>query len=305
MEIIFLSGLPCSGKTSYYEETLKPTLLPDHKYVNADDLKELMYNYDPTVVGMYASEAIKAAGDLVIRLLQTKVDQIVMDAGSINSSYTPSLLAFAKEIGYKTRMIFIDTPYDICVARNELRERKVPKSLISSKALKREYLWENYKSSEDVDEWKVIPYFTRENLFFDMDGVLAANLNLPKIDGKLDFVNSKYFVNLPVVEEVKTRVKDLINLGKNIFILSASPTSISGKEKLGWLKKHFSFIPQENIFFVNKGIHKAEMFSDLAEYLKLEKSSMCLIEDTHHIIRECRETYQMDSIHVSEFLTTF
>lgn len=301
-QAIFLFGLPCSGKTTYYEDNLANTT--PHIYINADLIKEEFEDYDEVIEGMYSSEAIDKAKKRAIGVLE-EGSNLIMDAGGINNKYTVSMLEKAKDLGYTTCMIHIDTPYDVCIARNEVRARKVPVDIITAKEFKRSYHWAKYERHVLVDHTEVVPYFTEQNMFFDMDGVLAAQSSLPVVDGKIDFVNSNYFRLLPVVPQVKEIVERLHKSGRNIYILSAAPTSISAREKFSWLKGNFPFIPESHIFFVNSGQYKAEMFNDLATRLKLNRKDMVLIEDTHHIIKSAKREYKMHSMHVSELLAKY
>lgn len=311
---VFLFGLPCSGKSTWYEENKhrfrskendSNFAISDYNYISADEIKKEFPDYNEESISMYSNEAIAMAEQRVQIAVDTGMN-FVMDAGAINNSYTSRILAYAKKQGYKTIMYHIDTPYHVCVERNEKRARKVPRELIAAKAFKKDYHWAKYERSKLVDETYTIPYYTCKHMFFDMDGVLAAQSNLPTVDGKIDFVNSNYFRYLPVVDQVRNIVKFLNNLeDREIYILSAAPTSISMQEKLDWLEDYFPFIKKENIFFVNAGQYKAEMFHDLSTRLKLDKKDMCLVEDTHHIIKTVRREYLMHSIHVSELLSKY
>ena len=157
-------------------------------------------------------------------------------------------------------------------------------------------------SSGYVGDIHHVNYYTNKHIFFDMDGVLAAQLSLPRVNGQVDFVNSRYYIYLPPVTEVIKKAKALQERGHEIYILSASPTSISTKEKEGWLNEHLPFMKKENIYFVNSGQYKAEMYRDLSVRLKLDLKDMCLIEDTHKIIYEVQEL-PSNAMHVSHFLT--
>ena len=47
------------------------------------------------------------------------------------------------------------------------------------------------------------------------------------------------------------------------------------------------------------------MFRDLSKYLKLKPETMCLVDDTMSIVQDVRTKYNMDSIHISHFLTDY
>lgn len=299
----FLFGLPCSGKTTFYESA-KESFGP-HEYINADLIKFEYPDYDESKGSMYATEAIMEAAKRIGDCIQSN-SSFVMDAGGINTNYSNNLMELASKNGYHVHVIFIDTPYDICIERNRHRTRQVPEQLILDKEVKKQYKWAWYQKSPWVNETTRMPYFTEKHIFFDMDGVLAAQIGLPQVDGKIDFVNSRYYRYLPVVPQMYDKVLTLVSSQKaKVYILSASPTSFSNQEKLDWLEDNFPFIEKDNIFFVNSGRYKAEMFHDLSKRLKLDKKDMLLVEDTHDIIKSVKRDYKMHSIHVSEFLTRF
>lgn len=301
---LFLFGLPCSGKSTWYEKNIKPSF-PPHKYINADDIKFEFHDYREENESMYVEEAIEMARVRAIAAFNAG-DIVVFDAGAINGKYTNRLLAYAKSKGYYTSMTFVNTPYEICLERNSKRTRKVPEQIILDKEVKKMSIWQGYTKSEFVDHYDVIEYYTEQNLFLDMDGVLAVQSDLPVVNGKIDFVNSEHFRHLAVVPQVAEIVEELgRSKRKEIYILSAAPTSISAQEKYAWLRENFPFIKKENIFFVNSGKYKAEMFSDLHKRLKLDPRTTCLIEDTHTTIKQVRREYKMHSLHVSEFLQKY
>lgn len=300
---VFLFGMPCSGKSTWYEEN--KSKFRNFAYISADEIKKEFPDYDEASLSMYNNEAI-AIAEQRVQIAADSGTHFIMDAGSINNNYTLRNIAYVKDRGYKVVMYHIDTPYHICIERNEKRNRKVPQELIASKAFKKDYHWAKYERSELVDETYVVPYYTEKHMFFDMDGVLAAQSSLPVVNGKIDFVNSNYFKYLPVVKQVQDIVKFIYEFkDREVYILSAAPTSISMDEKKEWLEENFPFIKKENIFFVNSGQYKAEMFNDLATRLKLDRKEMCLVEDTHHIIKSVQRDYLMHSIHVSELLAKY
>lgn len=143
-----------------------------------------------------------------------------------------------------------------------------------------------------------------KNFFFDMDGVLASRPALPTEMGVLQLVNNDgFFRNLNPVPQVKEIVDRLISKGKSVYILSATPNSLCAGDKTDWLGEHYPNIDKGNIFYVNSGAHKAQMFAELPKYLGINKYETVLVEDTHHIIESVRKDYCGNAVHVSEFLT--
>ena len=272
-ELYLTFGLPCSGKTEYAVKS-KGFWSEDKK--DGINFKRVIFND-----------------------IQQQIPIIIGDSCGFNREEMLDIIDTATINGYNVIIYFIDTPIDVCLSRTTSPE--VIKKIYELE-IKKLGTWFYYKSIGYVNCIRV-PYFTREYLFFDMDGVLAPQLQLPKSNGEIDFVNSNYFENLPVVKSVQSKIMDYDS--NKLFILSATPNSVVLNEKKIWLENHYPFIPKEHIFFVNQGLHKAQMFRDLSEYLNIDPKKMCLIDDTMSIVEEVKFKYKMDAIHISHFLIDY
>lgn len=98
----------------------------------------------------------------------------------------------------------------------------------------------------------------RQNLYFDMDGVLADFNAEP--DGVARFKTEKgFFKKLKPLKKNAKALRKLIADGKhNIFILSASPNAAADGDKLMWLKKHRIKVADGNIIFCRNGERKVD-----------------------------------------------
>ena len=293
---VILMGLPLSGKTTWINEQKE---LQEYITVSADIIKENHPNYNPDKAYLLHEYSVKKAEDLM-NLYSDSKHNIIMDSGSINNSYTMRIINMLQVKGYSVKLVHVKTPLLVCLERNLERVRKVPREEIIFKAQREKKQFK--KLTELVDEVEVVEYFTNEHIFIDMDGVLAAQTTLPIIDGKIDFVNSEVFIHQEPVMQVIKKFKKLSEAGHKLYILSATPTSISLKEKEAWLDIHVEFIDYKNRFFVNQGKHKAEMLNDLRKMLKLKKRQVTLVDDYHTTLYNVLEA-KMNPMHVSEFLT--
>lgn len=292
-----MMGLPNSGKTTWAVKNAK--MLEGYFKVSADDLKEGHPDYDPNNVTEELHEWSVAEAENIIKELAIQGKDIFVDSGSINNFYTKRILNNLTEAGYETTLVHIKTPYTVCLERNTKRERKVPPKAITDKALKETSQF--YKLSKLVVNVIVEDYFTNEYIFVDMDGVIAAQSNLPIIDGCIDFVNGEIHRHQAPVYPVIDQLNNLRDTGYKICILSATPNSFSTEEKHEWLNKYFN-VPFENRFFVNQGRHKAEMLDNLRRKFKLHPSQVCLVDDMHDTLKKV-EARGMRAFHISEFLT--
>ena len=295
---IIMLGLPLSGKSTWI---LENKVEDDFTKVSADDYKPEHPDYNPEDVTKEVHEWSVAKAETEMEELSDLGENIVMDSGSINNRYTIRIIKMLKSKGYFIKLVWVKTPYTVCLERNasQVRERKVPAKAITDKALKQTSQF--HKLEQLVDDTHVEDYFTNKHIFIDMDGVIAAQSCLPIINGEIDFVNGEVHKWLKPVTPVIDRLRNLALFGCNLHILSATPNSFSSQEKQDWLDLHFD-IPKERRFFVNQGRHKAEMLDNLVRKFKYDKKDVLMIDDMHDILYKVIER-GMNAMHPSEFLT--
>jgi predicted kinase len=298
---IILLGLPLSGKSTLIAEN--KDVFKNYTVVSADSYKEEHEDYDPNNAHLLHEWSIEQAETQMNRLSDTvitkgKTHNIIMDGGGINNSYTVRIIEMLKDRGYRVTLVHVNTPLQVCLERNKVRARKVPEESIIDKAAKQ--IMQFNRLSNIVHKVEVVEYFTNKNIFVDMDGVIAALTTLPKVGGKIDFVNSEVFTHLKPVTVVIEKLLELKSRGYKLRILSATPNSFSFYEKNTWLDKYFD-IRHEDRFFVNSGQHKAEMLANLATKFKLDKRDVTLVDDTHSTLYAV-EALCMKPMHISEFL---
>jgi 5'(3')-deoxyribonucleotidase len=232
---------------------------------------------------------------------------LIMDGGGINNSYTPRIIDRVREAGYSIKVVFIDTPVDICVDRNKDRvkngERFVKKDVIIDKHYRLRKSVE--KLSKMADDFVTIEYFTDKYIFVDMDGTIAEYQQLSVDDnGDINFVEYEVFKYSKPITQMIDKLSVLNQTGKRIFIVSASPNSICNAEKIEWLSKNAPFIDSKDIYFVGNKNFKYVFLSQLMNKLKL-KSSECMAIDDDHMVLETYRRLNINSMHPSCFLTNY
>lgn len=300
-EAIFMLGLPASGKSTFIEENYSN----DYTIVSADKIRLKHPDYNPLRPQDIHEECVALAEKRMYEIGKTKAN-VVMDGGGINNKYTIRIMTKMKEYGYITKVVFIDTPTQVCIDRNKQRvmhgERFVPDSAIIDKAYR-------LKNSIEIltpicDEFIRIPYFTNEHIFVDIDGTLAEYQNLPiDNDGDINFVGYGVFKHSLPVNDMITRVKMLQKMGKEIYIISASPNSIANAEKLEWINKHVNFIKQNHIYFVGNKNFKHTFLKHLMLMLNLKPNQCMVIDDDHRVLDSYR-TVGVNPVHPSSLQAT-
>ena len=301
-EAIFMLGLPASGKSTFIEENYSK----GYSIVSADNIRVNHPDYNPLRPEDIHEECVALAEKSMYIIAKTK-SNVVMDGGGINNTYTLRIILKMKEYGYTTKVIFIDTPAQVCIDRNKQRvvhgERFVPDNAIIDKAYR-------LKKSIEIltpicDDFLTVPYFTNEHVFVDIDGTLAEYQNLPiDNDGDINFVGYEVFKYSSPVNEMIGRVKMLQTaMNKNVYIISASPNSIANNEKLEWLNKHVKFIKQEQVYFVGNKNFKHTFLKHLMLKLNL-KPNQCMVIDDDHRVLDLYRTIGVNPVHPSSFQST-
>lgn len=114
-------------------------------------------------------------------------------------------------------------------------------------------------------------------LFLDLDGTLAK-FNSKRNALKRFAVEEGFFANLQPYKYIEC-INDLaINKNINVYIISATPNEQADKDKMIWIGKHLSNIPQKNICFSRLGENKAEI---IKQKLNITIDKTCLLLDDY------------------------
>jgi predicted kinase len=291
-------GLPLAGKTTWIEQNKER--FEEYRWISADEYKKSHPKYNPDNVLEEVHEWSVNAAEQETYDVADKNEPLILDGGGINNRYTLRIVNWLRNnYGYKVTVVWIKTPYEVCLERNKKRERKVPETAITDKALKE--ISQFHKLRTMCDDAEVYDYFTNKYIFVDMDGVIAAQSTLPIVNGEIDFVNGEVHKWQKPVTPVIKLLRDLQKKGKELYILSATPNSFSSNEKMEWLVENFP-ISKERVFFVNQGKHKAEMLDNLRRRFKFHPKDVMLIDDMHDTLYKVKAR-GMNAMHPSEFLT--
>lgn len=129
--ILFI-GLPGSGKSTYIRITIFGST---YIIVDADKIKETHPEYDPNDPEKVHQWSVKEAENEMNRLSDLGYN-ICMDSGGVNNSYQIRIINMLKSKGYHVELIHMDTPLEVCLERNKIRDRKVPETAIIEKSQK-------------------------------------------------------------------------------------------------------------------------------------------------------------------------
>ena len=115
--VVLAIGLPGSGKSSWFK---RHNITP----LSSDLLRVILFD-DPTEQRFQDLIFSNLRSMLKARLIARRPMNYV-DATNLSPHERSGWIKLAKDYGYEVQAVFFDVPLEVCLVRNERRERKVP-----------------------------------------------------------------------------------------------------------------------------------------------------------------------------------
>ena len=115
--VVLAIGLPGSGKSSWFK---RHNITP----LSSDLLRALLFD-DPTEQRFQDLIFSNLRSMLKARLIARRPMNYV-DATNLSPHERSGWIKLAKDYGYEVQAVFFDVPVEVCLTRNQKRERKVP-----------------------------------------------------------------------------------------------------------------------------------------------------------------------------------
>lgn len=225
-KVLMLKGLPASGKSTEAKELV---VTQNYVRINKDDARS-MYHCSKFNKGnegfvlrmrdIALVEAMRAGRSVVIDdtnlnpIHEEKIKKIVDDFNSSIPSDKPNLK-------YKLEVKFIDTPLDVCLARDAKRENPVGKRVIMG--MYNQYL---KPQIEPIAHNPLLP----DVILCDIDGTIAL------MNGRGPYDWDKVDTDLPNKNVIQL-VNSLWLQNKRIIFVSGR-SAVCYRNTLEWIKKH-------------------------------------------------------------------
>jgi predicted kinase len=119
--VVLAIGLPGSGKSSWFK---RHEISP----LSSDTLRAMLFD-DPTEQRFQDLVFSNLRSMLKARLIARRPLNYV-DATNLTPHERQSWIKLAKDYGYEVHAVFFDVPVDVCLARNQGRERNVPEDIM-------------------------------------------------------------------------------------------------------------------------------------------------------------------------------
>ena len=125
--VVLTIGLPGSGKTTWYKRRGVTPL-------SSDLLRNILF--DDITEQRYQSLVFSTLRSLLRARLIAKMPWNYVDATNLSPGERKQWIKMAKGFGYEVQAVFFDVPLEVCLERNQRRERMVPEEIMRRMAAK-------------------------------------------------------------------------------------------------------------------------------------------------------------------------
>ena len=126
-ELIVTVGLPCSGKSTWAKEFKEKEGVGNYIIIESDEYRTHLFgNKQDKETNTKLFEIIH--GDIYQALSVGR--NVILDATNLSQKHRKTLLQKIAKLNVHKTCVLFATSYDICLERNEKRERKVPIEII-------------------------------------------------------------------------------------------------------------------------------------------------------------------------------
>jgi predicted kinase len=241
-------GIAGSGKTTYAKETAKNT--PNTVMISRDDFRFMLE--DKPMCSNKVEELITGYVDFAVKNALSVGLNVIVHNTHLSEKYIKVYGKFEKEFDIKLKYTVFTTDFDVCVSRNENRERTVPMNVMVKMQSQLDSLLKSEFYNTVINPPKPEPIILNASLpkaiLVDLDGTVAL------MNGRSPYDGSKCdedLLNEPVAELVYMYEK----MGYKIVFLSGREDKWETQTRT-FLERHFSTIKYDLFMRKEKDMRK-------------------------------------------------
>lgn len=286
-KIIFLRGLPASGKSTWAKQFVIENAFVGR--INKDDIREELGN--PKWSQKFEDEVLELERKRGIEIIENGFSLIVDDT-NFADKHSRFWENIAKKYKYQFVEKFFDTPLEECIARDLGREKPVGEQIIRS--MYNKYL---RSSKIHIDDRIILPHDPKlpHCIIVDIDGTLALHNGRNPYDYKkcdTDLLN-QHVANIvksySLLYDYNVMESDGENCHDRIFIISGRD-GIAGELTEKWLDDNF--IPYDRLFMRTKDDRRSDNIIKREIYEKEIKGKYnveFVLDDRDSVVQMWRE----------------
>lgn len=252
LNIIFLLGIPGSGKSTWKREFLKKN--PKYVAVSRDDFR-FMLRDQPTLEPKGEEMITELVKYSIVSAINKKYN-VIIDETNCNRKRLVPFVEYCQKLADVSFQIF-DIPVDVAIERDLKRERTVGEAVIKK-------MYNNYKnlfdSNFDFSLRKKLPNIV-ENIKFEYS-VKIPNAVVFDVDGTLSHTNNKRGIfdwNKVYLDDIDEKVKETLlihkRVGYKIIIVTGRDGSCEQMTK-DWLDLHE--VPYDYFYIRKEGDYRKD-----------------------------------------------
>jgi predicted kinase len=125
--VVLAIGLPGSGKSSWFK---RHSIIP----LSSDLMRTLLF--DDVAEQRYQDLVFSSLRALLRSRMIAKRPMNYVDATNLSPKERHSWIKLANDFGYEAHAVFFDVPTEVCMERNQRRQRNVPEDVMQRMAAK-------------------------------------------------------------------------------------------------------------------------------------------------------------------------
>lgn len=280
-KLLILCGLPASGKSTY-ANAWGAEDPENRRRINYDDLRIELYGDGWKFNRPEENAMKKVALDRAKKALSSGLS-VVIDNTNLSSNVREVWINLAKSLGVESEVFEIDTPLEVCVQRDRLRQgtKRVGRAVIERMALFHGMIdWSSPKYGERAKDFVIV----------DVDGTIADcewRRKEASKGGKLDWPKFFSLVSNDKPIERIVRLVRLISAHYRILVVSGRPIDSCGIATEDWLEKHGQFFYDHLFMRSHPSTPDYEVKQEILDLLPKERIAFVL-DDRDQVVKMWR-----------------